>query len=239
MKNPNGPYPGRQIFVGATMRGKPAFAYLVTGRSAQSRDRKATRMENRVIIGPVGNAPYDPLRHYTAIKWDNNIGLAVISNGIQTEAIFETYKLLFNTSATPAKSYGQKIMDGAGHEPDSLHTPRIAGIITTLPAKDETIYYIDIKTSSGPAAAWQVKPVKGSLKEVAVYTGSMENPKPFEVDKELPGIEFHRETPQELAEIIYEISAADSQGEDIRVCSIGAIRTGNAWELAIINRRKD
>ena len=46
-------------------------------------------------MGPIGNAPYDPLRHYTAVKYDNSIGLMAVSNGIQTEAIFETYKLLY------------------------------------------------------------------------------------------------------------------------------------------------
>ena len=100
MKNPNGPYPGRQIFLGITHSRKPAFAYLVTDRSPQSRERKAEPMENSIIIGPIGNMPYDPLRYYTAVKYDNNIGLVVISNGIQTEAIFETYKLLYHVGST-------------------------------------------------------------------------------------------------------------------------------------------
>jgi IMP cyclohydrolase len=33
MMNPNGPYPGRQLFIGMTMNGNPAVVYLVTGRS--------------------------------------------------------------------------------------------------------------------------------------------------------------------------------------------------------------
>ena len=44
MKNPNGPYPGRQLFLGMTASGKPAFVYLVTGRSPQSRERKASQI---------------------------------------------------------------------------------------------------------------------------------------------------------------------------------------------------
>ena len=39
--NPNGPYPGRQLFIGMTMSGNPAVVYLVTGRSPASRERKA------------------------------------------------------------------------------------------------------------------------------------------------------------------------------------------------------
>ena len=96
MPNPNGPYPGRQLFVGLTTDGRQALAYLVTGRSAQSRERKATLRDNTIIIGPLGNVPYDPLRHYTAVKWDDASGVVAVSNGIQTEAIYETYRLLHN-----------------------------------------------------------------------------------------------------------------------------------------------
>ena len=99
MNNPNGPYPGRQLFLGVTAKGSPAFAYLVTGRSPASRERKGTLTENGVIMGPIANEPYDWLRHYTAIKHDNSIGLMAISNGIQTEAIFETYRLIYHTGS--------------------------------------------------------------------------------------------------------------------------------------------
>jgi len=175
MNNPNGPYPGRQLFLGLTTGGKPCFAYLVTGRSPQSRERKGTPIENTVIMGPIGNQPYDWLRHYSAVKTDNETGLVVVSNGIQTESIFETYRLLFHTGAPPGKGYMKKIMDGARAEPDSLHTPRIAG------------------------------------------------------------------TPQELADFIYGISSATHQGDDIRVCAIGGIRSDDnrTWKLAIINRHQD
>ena len=79
MKNPNGPYPGRQVFLGVTEKGNPAFAYLVTGRSPGSRERKATRMEQGIVMGPLGDAPYDPLLHYTAVKCDDNTGLAAVT----------------------------------------------------------------------------------------------------------------------------------------------------------------
>ncbi|MFC2070905.1 IMP cyclohydrolase [Chloroflexota bacterium] len=139
MNNPNGPYPGRQLFLGLTVNGRPTFAYLVTGRSPASRERKGTLVENGVIMGPIGNEPYDWLRHYTAIKYDNSIGLAVVSNGIQTEAIFETYRLIYHTGSLPEEGYIGKIMDGAGYEPDSLHTPRIAGLVTNPAGKTSPI----------------------------------------------------------------------------------------------------
>ncbi len=238
MKNPNGPYPGRQVFVGVTVKGKPAFAYLVTGRSPQSRERKATPRENSVIMGPLGNTPYDWLRHYIAVKYDNAIGLAAVSNGIQTEAIFETYKLLYHTGSTPTKSYLKKIMDGANFEPDSLKTPRVAGVISNPAGKTGPVYHLSIVTHGRPAAAWQVKPKPGTLTCVSVYNGNMESPGAFDIDGGLPEIEFRGETPQELANFIYGISAATYQGDDIRVCAIGGIRSDNTWMVALINRHQ-
>jgi IMP cyclohydrolase len=240
MKNPNGPYPGRQLFLGLTASRKPAFAYLVTGRSPQSRERKARPVENSIIMGPRGDQPYDWLRHYTAVKYDNSIGLAVISNGIQTEAIFETYRLLFHAGTPPSKGYLQKLMEGARSEPDSLHTPRIAGVIANSVGKTEPVYNISIKTHDRPAAAWQVKPKPGTLTGVSVYNGNMESPGAFNIDEGLKELKFQADTPQELADFIFGISAATYQGEDIRVCAIGGIRgeDNHTWKAAIINRHR-
>jgi len=73
--------------------------------SQKSRERIATRIERKIIMGPVGNQQYDPLRHYTAVEYDNDSEIVVVSNGIQTEAILETYKLLYNTESLPAGDY--------------------------------------------------------------------------------------------------------------------------------------
>jgi len=238
MNNPNGPYPGRQLFLGLTAKGKPAFAYLVTGRSPQSRERKATPQKNSIIMGPVGKQPYDWLKHYTALKYDNDIGLVAISNGIQTEAIFETYKLLFHTGSAPNRSYLKKIMDGARSEPDSLNTPRIAGIISNSKGS-KPVYIISLKTLGRPAFTWQVKPKPGTLTGVSTYHGNMESPKAFNVEEGLPELKFYADVPQELAGLIYGMSAVKYQGDDIRVCAIGGIRSDeHTWEVAIINRHQ-
>ena len=239
MKNPNGPYPGRQIFLGTTQDNSPAFAYLVTGRSPASRERKATPQENSIIMGPIGNATYDPLRHYTAVKYDNSIGLLAVSNGIQTESIFETYKLMYHVKSRPASGYLKKIMDGANYEPDSLKTPRIAGIITNISEKSTPVYILSIKIESKPAFTWQVEPKAGTLYGVATYQGNMENPGAFNAIKGPAELKCDANTSREIAEFIYEISAADYKGDDIRVCAIGGIRVDDdAWKLALINRHK-
>jgi IMP cyclohydrolase len=238
MKNPNGPYPGRQLFLGLTKENKPAFAYLVTGRSPQSRERRATVKENSIIMGPIGNAPYDPLRHYTAIKYDNSIGLMAVSNGIQTEAIYEVYKLLYNVKSAPNDSYLKKIMDGANYEADSLKTPRIGGVITNSDDNNNPVCIVSIKTAGKPAFAWSVKPKSGVLLGVSVYNGNMENPEAFRAVKGPAELKCDGKTPQEIADFVYEISAATNQGDDIRVCAIGGVRTDNTWKVALINRHK-
>lgn len=241
MKNPNGPYPGRQIFLGITEKGSPAFVYIVTGRSPGSRERKATQMEHGIVMGPLGDVPYDPLRHYTAIKSDNDIGLMVVTNGIQTEAIFETYKLLYHCGTNPTKGYLKKLMDGARYEPDSLKTPRIAGIIANSAGKTDPVYLISIVTGNGLATAWKLQPAPGILIGISTYNGSMEKPEPFKMEEGLPVVPLDVETPEEIAGFIYDISAETNQGDDIRVCVIGGVRSADnlTWQTAIINRHKD
>jgi IMP cyclohydrolase len=234
--NPNGPYPGRQLFIGITISGSPAVAYLVTGRSPASRERKASPLDNSIIIGPLGNQPYDPLRHYTGLKYDNVSGIMAVSNGIQTEAVFEMYKLLFNTNSKPSKDYIEKILEGGQAEPDSLHTPRIAGIVTNG-ADSQTVFFVGLKRLDMPARAFQVEPVSGTLSGIAVYKGSLENPEPNDPGA-LAKIEFKGKTAIELAEHLFEISKAAYNGDDIRVCAVGAIRSEDkrTWQVAVRNR---
>jgi IMP cyclohydrolase len=238
MKNPNGPYPGRQLFVGMTGDKKPAFAYLVTGRSAASRERFAKAMGDSIIMGPIGNAPYDWLRHYMAFRYDNNIGLAALSNGIQTEAIFEMYKLLYHCGQAPDVKYIKQVMDGAGFEPDSMSTPRISAVIMKPAGKTEPVYYASIVTNGRPAAGWEVKPKAGMFYGVSTYHGNMEKPGAYDIDKGLAELKVEAKTPQEIADFLYGISAAEYQGDDIRVCAVGGIREGNVWKTALINRHK-
>ena len=236
MKNPNGPYPGRQLFLGQTVKSEPCFAYLVTGRSPQSRERRAAPAGNTVIMGPLENVPYDPLRHYTALKYDNDSGVLAVSNGIQTEAIYETYKLLRNVQTPADKSFLEKIMEGARSEDDPpLDTPRIGGVVT-FDQDGKTVSFVSIKTIAGPASAWRVNPKPGEILGVSTYNGNMENPGAYDVKKGPTELKTDAGSPQEIADFLYGISEATNKGEDIRVCVIGGIRTGGMWKTAVINR---
>lgn len=233
MNNPCGPYPGRQLFLGLTTAQKPCFAYLVTGRSPESRQRKAMPIENTVRIGPLGATPYDPLRHYNAVKYDDTTGIAAVSNGIQSEAIFESYKLLFNVGTTATKDFMEKLMDGADAEPDSLHTPRIAGAV--IVNKDSPIFIIGIKTHQAPAVAYQPAPAAGRMTGTSTYQGNLDNPEPTNPSNALSELECDADDPRDLAKYLYDMSAAVYKGEDIRVCAVGGIYSAT-WDIAIINR---
>ena len=235
--NPNGPYPGRQLFLGMTMSGSPAVAYLVTGRSPASRERKASPLDNGIIIGPIGNQAYDPLRHYTCVKYDNVSGTIAVSNGIQTDAIFETYKLLFNTNSLPANDYMEKILDGAHAEPDSIYTPRIAGVITNT-NDNQPVFLIGIKRHDMPAKTYRLELTPETLTGISTYNGNLENPEAHDPSAGLAKIEFKGKTAIELAEHLFEISRVAYNGDDIRVCAAGGVwsEDKHTWQVAMRNR---
>jgi IMP cyclohydrolase len=234
MPNPNGPYPGRQLFLGATTDGKPAFAYLVTGRSPQSRERKAIHRDNIVIMGPLGNVPYDPLRHYSAVKYDDHSGILAVTNGVQTEAIYETYRLLHGVGTAPTADYIEKIMEGAQSEPDNLNTPRISGVVAYH--EKSVVQFVAIKRKDIPAEAFRVSISNGSLTGISTYNGDLENPTPFSALNNLPQIKFSGKEAKELADYLYKLSEASYKGDDIRVCAVGGIYSAGKWTLATVNR---
>lgn len=240
MSNPNGPYPGRQLFIGLTVDSRPALTYLVTGRSPQSRERLAVAGGGSIRIDPIGQQEHIPLRfHYPSVKFDNETGMAIVSNGIQTEAVFETYRLLLIAGTAPTGDYMGKILDGAGSEPDSLNTPRIAGVITSTGEDNRPVFIIGIVTKDASASTFEIQPEPGALMGVSTYRGDLANPEAFDPASELPRLQCSGKTAKDLTEYLFDISEATNQGEDIRVCAIGGIlSTDGNWNHHIINRQR-
>ncbi len=237
--NPNGPYPGRQIFAGTTPAGKACFVYLVTGRSQGSRERKAKTIDDVVRIMPSdSNTPFDSLRHYIAVKYDNKLGLAVITNGIQTEAIFEAYRLSINLKGqkiAEAIKLLHDLLNHAGAEPDSIHTPRIAAAITAgIEPPQGVIGSIGEDHGYAYEIFGETGETKGTLSVVSTYVGNMNDPQPNMYSPET--FECSAETPEEIAKYIFEISAAKNEAEeDIRVCSVAGVFSNGKWKTSIIN----
>jgi IMP cyclohydrolase len=165
--------------------------------------------------------------------------MAVVSNGIQTEAIFETYRLLLIAGTAPTGDYLEKILDGAGAEPDSLNTPRIAGVVTSTSDEKKSVFIIGIVTEGAPASASEIKPEPGVLTGISTYRGDLANPEAFNPASELPRLQCDGKTAKDLAEYLFDISEATNQGEDIRVCAIGGVlSTDGKWSYHIINRHQ-
>jgi IMP cyclohydrolase len=236
MPNPNGPYPGRQLFVGSTRQGHPCFAYLITGRSPESRQRRAAPVDNTVRIGPSGDAPYDPLRHYSAVKFDDITGTLAVSNGIQTEAVYEVYRLLTNVASPREERYLQYVMEGAKAEPDSYHTPRIAACL--FPAQDGNGFacFAGIKAEGAPARVYPVPMQSGTLSGLSVYKGDLAKPEARDPNAGLTALECEATSPQDLAAFLFDLSVADYEGNDIRVCAVGGVWVDAAWKLAVRNK---
>jgi IMP cyclohydrolase len=190
-------------------------------------------MGDKIAIGPLGAIEYDPLRHYTAVLHDKATGILAVTNGIQTEAIFETYRLLFNVKTAPTGDYLEKVMEGAAAEPDSLQTPRIGAIITSHEGKH--VSFVSIKRHDRPAMASEVALQRGSLTCISTYNGVLETPGPFDPTPGLPKLDLESTTARDIAGYVFDISAATNKGQDIRVCSVGGVLTSGGWQIAMVN----
>ena len=130
-RNPAGPYPGVQIFIGS-VEGDPAFAYLVNGRAEESRQRYVSPSmdwDNALRIKPIGNIKHDRFRHYRPVVVDPDTGLAVVSNSrAPIDALFDAYKYRTDEERLQGK-YLKELLTGMGPEFDSRKTSRIVGVV--------------------------------------------------------------------------------------------------------------
>lgn len=116
------PYPGRGIIIGLNPDGKKAvFAYFITGRSANSRNRVFEEVDDDLMIKPFDESKVeDPslIIYYPVRVYDKKI---IITNGDQTDTVHKFLK--------EGKSF-QQALATRSFEPDSPNwTPRISGII--------------------------------------------------------------------------------------------------------------
>ena len=114
-------YPGRGILAGAAPDGRAVFAYFLTGRSENSRNRVFVEKEDELTIYPFDESKvedpsliiYSPVRRVWN-KW-------VVTNGDQTDTVVDG--LLAGESFALA-------LEKREFEPDAPnYTPRISGII--------------------------------------------------------------------------------------------------------------
>lgn len=114
-------YPGRGILAGAAPDGRAVFAYFLTGRSENSRNRRLREdgASLRIEFADPSKVEDPSLVFYTPVR-----ALAdrlIVTNGDQTETIFETIQA--------GRSFRQAL-DTRRFEPDAPHyTPRISALL--------------------------------------------------------------------------------------------------------------
>jgi IMP cyclohydrolase len=113
------PYPGRGIIIGRS-KNSAAFAYFLTGRSENSRNRFFQYKDGVLKTVPVDASKVaDPsLIIYNAVRtYENKI---IVSNGAHTDTIYDFL--------SAGKSF-QEALNTQTYEPDASFTPRISGLI--------------------------------------------------------------------------------------------------------------
>lgn len=226
-------YLGREIWLFLTEDGRPDVLYSVSGRSQTSRQREAVYYprERRVAIGPSDKLEKaDPLRHYDAMKLDEN--LLVVSNGSHTKDIYDAfYSFDRGTEAL------RNILNRWGPEPDSLHTPRIAGVIERFTGNP--LFYLAIISETNSAKSMRIQPRLGTSYGISTYSGKGADPEPFDISKlarqhMLPNIRVDGKSPEDITEFFVS-RVIDSE---FFVCCSAAVlhdETGE-WNVSVLNK---
>jgi hypothetical protein len=127
-------------------------------------------------------------------------------------------------------------MEGAQAEPDSYHTPRIAACLVPVGRSGSFECFAAIKTAGELAAAQPLSMTPGTLEGLSVYKGDLAKPEARDPRADLTTLRCSATSPGELADFLFDLSAADYEGNDIRVCSVAGVWSGTAWELSLRNR---
>lgn len=217
-------YLGREIWLFLAEYGRPGALYSVSGRSKASREREAVyyQEERRVAIEPLDKSQNaDPLRNYNAMRFDDSS--LVISNGLHTEDIFGSREIVAL----------RRFLNKWGPEPDSLRTPRIAGIVKY------PILYLGMITEDKNAESIIISPIGGTAYGVSTYSGKGIEPEPFDISRlskqdMLPNVRLEGKTAEEVADF-FVTKVIDPE---FFVCCSSALwyEDLKEWEIAILNK---
>ncbi len=246
-------YLGRLVGVGRLGPYDKAFAvYAVSGRSDPSKERKAKikYRQSGVMIDssrrkrvPLLLKPFDLLTDgflslpreqwkkrklilYDAMRSDSKNGLLVVSNGRQTDPIYDW--LIPDDPDDFHLAIDAGLVDCGGAEPDDYRTPRIAGVISSNGKAA-----LGIVTENGMIS--EKVNLTQKTKYVSTYKGDPDNQEKIVIsDLILPTGEINLagKSAQDLADNLY-----DWMDRDLVVCTAAALwnPTISEWELAVRN----
>ncbi len=233
-----GSYPGRILGVGRTKSGKLLAIYALTGRSEMSKQRRAVIVGNSVQITPLGELTPEQEKSkdliiYRAMNIHVPSRTLVVSNGKQTDPIFN---LICH--------YGLSIHDALyatmytmGFEPDSLKTPRIAGLILTSPCVKRILSMV-VEDKTQPEGkltdiATLDAGTSGTVDLICTYTGDYDKPTSPDLNLHknwIHSVNVDGDSASEIAQEVY-----DALDEKVRVSAISAVLEHDGWMINVCN----
>ncbi len=132
-------YTGRILSIGMNNDGKPFAAYRVSSRSFPN--RQCLKFDKRAAVVPIEGFEKDIFKNtyiaYNCIRIEK--GIAIVSNGSQTDVIAD--KIALGMNMRDALAYSLLTMD---YEKDDYNTPRIAAAVSSSDDEQEYSCYVGI-----------------------------------------------------------------------------------------------
>ena len=132
-------YTGRILSTGMNSDGKPFVAYRVSSRSFPN--RQCLKFDDRAAVVPIEGFEKDIFKNtyiaYNCIRIER--GMAIVSNGSQTDVIAD--KIALGMNMKDALAYSLLTMD---YEKDDYNTPRIAAAVSSSSDEEDYSCYIGI-----------------------------------------------------------------------------------------------
>lgn len=217
-------YLGRGIVLGKSERGRAVFAYFISGRSANSRNRIFIEEGDRVKTEPFeADKVQDPslIIYYPVKRVGDNV---IVTNGDQTDTIEEALKA--------GKCFRHALMTRKFEPDPPIYTPRISGILHLKPAFS---YELSILKNGGDGEAcnryfYAYEPLCGKGHFISTYRENG-NPPPVFEGEPIPVI-----VPDDLKSFADEIwNALDAENKISLYCRAIDLETGAA-ENILYNR---
>ena len=206
-------YTGRILSIGMNKDGKPFAAYRVSSRSFPN--RQCLKFDGRAAVVPIEGFEKDIFKNtyiaYNSIRIER--GIAIVSNGSQTDVIAD--KIALGMNIRDALAYSLLTMD---YEKDDYNTPRIAAAVSSSVDEDEYCAYIGIVNDKKIL----VEEVPyGEAAFISTYGSQVPDP-----------VEFDAITSTEAAKFIFDEGTFANYEKPVTSCA--AVFDGE-WDIDIYN----
>ena len=206
-------YTGRILSIGMNKDGKPFAAYRVSSRSFPN--RQCLKFDKRAAVVPIEGFEKDIFKNtyiaYNSIRIER--GIAIVSNGSQTDVIAD--KIALGMNMKDALAYSLLTMD---YEKDDYNTPRIAAAVSSSSDEDEYECFIGIVNDKKLLV--EAVPY-GEAAFISTYGSQAPDP-----------VEFDAKTSTEAAKFIFDEGTFADYEKPVTSCA--AVFDGE-WDIDIYN----